>query len=87
MILLAPGVGIEPTTNGLTVRRSTAELPGNVLGAWRRRIVRERGSASQGNAVTAWHQYGWVWELRWEAVGQRLASRFRFSRVLVRATE
>ena len=30
---LAPGVGIEPTTNGLTVRRSTAELPGNITGA------------------------------------------------------
>jgi hypothetical protein len=26
---MAPRVGIEPTTNGLTVRRSTAELPGN----------------------------------------------------------
>lgn len=30
--LLAPRVGIEPTTNGLTVRRSTAELPGNTMG-------------------------------------------------------
>src|SRR5262249_28393558 len=29
---LAPWVGIEPTTNGLTVRRSTAELPGNMMG-------------------------------------------------------
>src|SRR5215469_10505725 len=26
---MAPRVGIEPTTNGLTVRCSTAELPGN----------------------------------------------------------
>ena len=26
---MAPRVGIEPTTNGLTVRRSTAELPRN----------------------------------------------------------
>ena len=30
--VLAPRVGIEPTTNGLTVRRSTAELPGNGWG-------------------------------------------------------
>ena len=29
LISLAPRVGIEPTTNGLTVRRSTAELPRN----------------------------------------------------------
>ena len=28
-IWMAPRVGLEPTTNGLTVRRSTAELPGN----------------------------------------------------------
>ena len=27
---MAPRVGIEPTTNGLTVRRSTAELPGKL---------------------------------------------------------
>ena len=29
MILLAPRDGFEPPTNGLTVRRSTTELPGN----------------------------------------------------------
>ena len=29
--ILAPGVGIEPTTNALTAHCSTAELPGNVL--------------------------------------------------------
>src|SRR3569833_2418688 len=28
--MMAPRVGIEPTTNGLTVRRSTAELPGKL---------------------------------------------------------
>ena len=27
---MAPGVGIEPTTNALTAHCSTAELPGNV---------------------------------------------------------
>jgi hypothetical protein len=26
---LAPRAGLEPATNGLTVRRSTTELPGN----------------------------------------------------------
>src|SRR6185369_17275664 len=41
LIRMAPGVGIEPTTNGLTVRRSTAELPGNTGGNRRPRIVRE----------------------------------------------
>jgi hypothetical protein len=40
---LAPRVGIEPTTNGLTVRRSTAELPGNGRDRERARIVRESG--------------------------------------------
>jgi hypothetical protein len=29
IVFMAPRVGIEPTTNGLTVRCSTAELPGN----------------------------------------------------------
>src|SRR5271163_3637659 len=29
LILLAPRDGFEPPTNGLTVRRSTTELPGN----------------------------------------------------------
>src|SRR5215469_18904839 len=36
---LAPRVGIEPTTNGLTVRCSTAELPGNWQDARRARIL------------------------------------------------
>jgi hypothetical protein len=34
---VAPRVGIEPTTNGLTVRRSTAELPRN---RWQDAIAR-----------------------------------------------
>ena len=43
---LAPGVGIEPTTNGLTVRRSTAELPGNITGAREGRgLSRNEGAA------------------------------------------
>jgi hypothetical protein len=29
LFLLAPRDGFEPPTNGLTVRRSTTELPGN----------------------------------------------------------
>src|SRR3989344_1911700 len=29
--ILAPGVGIEPTTNALTAHCSTAELPGNTV--------------------------------------------------------
>ncbi len=41
-VQMAPRVGIEPTTNGLTVRRSTAELPGNGRGRERRRILRFR---------------------------------------------
>src|SRR5579872_488195 len=40
---MAPWVGIEPTTNGLTVRRSTAELPGNTRKLEGTRIVRITG--------------------------------------------
>ncbi len=41
--LLAPRDGFEPPTNGLTVRRSTTELPGNAGGA----DCREAGALSQ----------------------------------------
>jgi hypothetical protein len=46
--LLAPGVGFEPTTNGLTVHCSTAELPRNEIQLWRDHIVlySERQGAS-----------------------------------------
>src|SRR5262245_7412622 len=40
---MAPRVGIEPTTNGLTVRRSTAELPGNT---WKRAKGADCGGVS-----------------------------------------
>ena len=41
---LAPRAGLEPATNGLTVRRSTTELPGNV-GRWNRRRAILRNGA------------------------------------------
>src|SRR5712692_6158388 len=47
--VMAPRVGIEPTTNGLTVRCSTAELPGNRRDLRRARILRQRCRRSQGN--------------------------------------
>src|SRR5205823_994054 len=37
--VMAPRVGIEPTTNGLTVRCCTAELPGNGRVLRRARIL------------------------------------------------
>ena len=36
---MAPRAGLEPATNGLTVRRSTTELPGNTGGSNRRRAI------------------------------------------------
>src|SRR5262249_28159105 len=45
---MAPRVGIEPTTNGLTVRRSTAELPGKrggYLSKGANSLVPARGSS------------------------------------------
>src|SRR5580658_1137241 len=50
---MAPRVGIEPTTNGLTVRRSTAELPGNRRAFRRRRILRHSPRLSQGTEHAA----------------------------------
>ena len=47
LIELAPWVGIEPTTNGLTVRRSTAELPGNTV-----RILEGREFSRTGPGVS-----------------------------------
>ena len=38
LVFMAPRDGFEPPTNGLTVRRSTTELPGNSEEA---RIVRK----------------------------------------------
>lgn len=42
---VAPRVGLEPTTNGLTVRRSTAELPGNGAAYRRPRILKKGAGA------------------------------------------
>ena len=44
LIELAPRVGIEPTTNGLTVRRSTAELPGKLGGTQSKGAKSKRSS-------------------------------------------
>ena len=54
IVLMAPRVGIEPTTNGLTVRRSTAELPGNKAGACEGRALSwERAEPSRNQCVPA----------------------------------
>jgi hypothetical protein len=45
---VAPRDGFEPPTNGLTVRRSTTELPGNTEEA---RIVRKRRREVKESAV------------------------------------
>ncbi len=43
---MAPRDGFEPPTNGLTVRRSTTELPGNTHG-----VRRTRGSSYRRRAI------------------------------------
>ena len=43
--LLAPGAGIEPATNGLTVHCSAAELPRNLV---RREEYSKAGGVAQG---------------------------------------
>ena len=48
---MAPRDGFEPPTNGLTVRRSTTELPGNTLGNRRRAIVRNGGASVKKSAI------------------------------------
>src|SRR5690606_1108762 len=46
---MAPRAGLEPATNGLTVRRSTTELPGNTRWAQLKgRDFAERGAGCQG---------------------------------------
>jgi hypothetical protein len=55
---MAPRVGIEPTTNGLTVRRSTAELPGNGVGAAKGAHCRGNGRNRQGISVFQWRMKG-----------------------------
>src|SRR5215471_15828828 len=52
LVFVAPRVGIEPTTNGLTVRCSTAELPGNWRDVRRARILRQGCPMSQGTRPT-----------------------------------
>ena len=50
--LMAPRAGLEPATNGLTVRRSTTELPGNTEGRNRRRaILRKAPGRCQGGTT------------------------------------
>lgn len=51
---MAPRDGFEPSTNGLTVRCSTAELPGNALrrAQSKGRDFAERGGGCQGTRLT-----------------------------------